>query len=216
MTKRLGRLRKLIAATAGATVLGLAGSGIASAGSAETLEIEGTLTVLTGAVQDQFEANELLRVSRAGHPLIDFLFGPGETGAELTFRFDSFDVDIKNGGTLTWINTTDEGHTVTIVNRADQPTDVDSAVACVFETFTQLGSGICGQTSRKHFPEGFGGQPNPVIGGGNLKNRGDSLLVGEAGSPFSTVTAKVTAARGTTLFYMCIFHPEMQGKIIVE
>ncbi len=213
MTKRLGRLRKLIAATAGATLLGLAGSGIASAGSAETLEIEGAFTPLTGAVQDEFEQNELLRVSRADHPLIDSAFPPGATGVELTLRFDSFDVDIKSGGTLTWINTTDDGHTVTIVNRADQPTDVNSALACV-PFLPGGGQGICGTTFRAHFPEG---NVVPVIGGGNLKNRGDSLLVAPTGSPFgSTVTGKVTAPRGTTLFYMCIFHPEMQGKIIVE
>ncbi len=206
-----GRLRKLIAAAMGAAMLGLAGSGMASAGSAETIEIEGTFTFLTGAVQDKFVQNELLRVSKAQHPLLPF--PPGATGAELTFRFDSFDVDIDGGGTLTWVNETNDIHTVTIVNQADLPTDVNSAVACI--PFFG-GAGICGETFAKHFPQGVDGRPVGVIGGGNLKNRGDSLLVGRAGGQFSSSTATVTAAPGATLFYMCIFHPEMQGVINVE
>jgi plastocyanin len=193
----------------GAAVLALAGSGIASAGSAETLEIEGTFTSLTGAVQDKFVQNELLRVSKEQHPGLPF--PTGATGLELTFRFDSFDVDIDSGGKLTWINKTNDGHTVTIVNEAALPTTVDSALKCV-PFLPGGGAGICGETFAKHFPPNA--TPVPVIGGGNLKNRGDSLLIGPPGP--STVTATVTAAPGTTLFYMCIFHPEMQGVIKVE
>ncbi|MDX6582131.1 MAG: hypothetical protein QOI10_1315 [Solirubrobacterales bacterium] len=47
---------------------------------------------------------------------------------------------------------------------------------------------------------------------GNLKRKGDSVVMTGKGEKFSQ---KVTAPVGTTLYYMCVVHPEMQGEIEV-
>jgi hypothetical protein len=52
------------------------------------------------------------------------------------------------------------------------------------------------------------------VGGPGLDARGDSLLFG---GPFDqAVEAQVTAPAGTTLYYLCVIHPWMQGSIKVR
>lgn len=47
---------------------------------------------------------------------------------------------------------------------------------------------------------------------GSVKTAGDSVLL----LPGSTFTLTVTAPAGTHLHFMCVFHPWMQGEIIVD
>jgi plastocyanin len=180
----------------------LFGSVAASAGSAETVEIEGTVRVLTGNVTPAFIPNELVRLPNS-------LIGlPGPGGIEETFRFDSFDVDVASGGMLRWTNTTVAPHTITIVRRSDQPQNLAAAFACFAPT------AACGAAAAKHFPQGFNNPP--VLDIGNLA-LGDTHLVGPVGGPLRTsFQTTVNLPRGTVLFYMCGFHPQMQGTIIVE
>jgi plastocyanin len=178
-------------------------STVASADSPETVEITGAFRLLTGDVTPVFIPNRLVRLpnSLIGQP------GPG--GFEETFRFDDAKVDLSTGGKIRWTNTTTAPHTITFVRRSDQPRDLAAGLACFSPT------GVCGATFAKHFPNGF----NPAtavldIGGVAV---GDSHLVGPMGGPFRTTFQTTVDARpGTVLFYMCAFHPQMQGRVIVE
>jgi hypothetical protein len=98
----------------------------------------------------------------------------------------------------------DEPHTVTVVDEADLPTEVDEVFGC------QAPGEPCGDALAGHFG---GGPPVPVIeaGGSGLDAPGDSLLLFPGGS----VSATVSAPAGSTLFYLCALHPWMQGSITV-
>ena len=48
----------------------------------------------------------------------------------------------------------------------------------------------------------------------NVDRPGDSAFI--APSQKAKVTLKVTAKPGTTLYFMCIIHPWMQAKLIVQ
>lgn len=51
--------------------------------------------------------------------------------------------------------------------------------------------------------------------GDNSGKKGDSWFTGEK-KKGTHVTQQVTAAAGTTLYFMCAVHPEMQGEVTVE
>jgi plastocyanin len=107
---------------------------------------------------------------------------------------------------------TDEPHTATIVDRADLPTSFAEGDACFAET------GPCGQAGAAHDPDGDQQPPfNLVVNKGRpgLDTAGDSLLFG-GGLDNQSISARVTAAPGTTLYYLCALHPWMQGKITVR
>jgi plastocyanin len=106
----------------------------------------------------------------------------------------------------------DEPHTATIVNKADLPTSFAEGDACFAETAP------CGQALAAHDPDGDQQPPfNLVVNNGRpgLDRPGDSLLFG-GGLDNQSISARVTAAPGTTLYYLCALHPWMQGKIKVR
>jgi hypothetical protein len=105
----------------------------------------------------------------------------------------------------------DDPHTVTIADQADLPQTIEQGDAC-FEP-----GGLCIETLEAHDP-GLDELPpfNFVVntGGPGLDARGDSLLFG---GPFAqSVEAQVTAPAGSTLYYLCVIHPWMQGRINVR
>ena len=200
---RARMLASLVAAASLSLMSGL--TNVIASDDPATLEIEGTATVLTGNVTPAFIPNELVRLpnSLIGQP------GPG--GFQETFRFDSGDVTVRSGGTVKWINTTNAPHSITFVRQSDQPQTLAAAFACFV--------GICGATLQRHFPQGFDANGNPiqVVPDLGTTNVGDSHLVGPVGSPFRiTFQTVVNAPPGSVLFFMCVFHPQMQSKIIVE
>jgi plastocyanin len=131
-----------------------------------------------------------------------------------TFRFDR-DVTVRPGQTVTWHNEVGGGemHTITLAaNRAALPSNIDEVMNCG-------GPGTACEPAAGHVDDQFNPIPGmDVIDPGNdgLNAVGDSLLLAPMGSPGETISAKVTAPAGTTLFYVCAVHPWMQGRINVK
>lgn len=138
----------------------------------------------------------------------------GECGVEpneivfCTLRFSPGDITVNSGDTVTFAHAddTEDPHTITIVDPADLPTTFDEVFACE--------AGLCGAILGAHFGPPF----TPVLEDDadaefGLDGPGDSLLFFHGGPP---AQATITAAPGTTLFYLCAIHPWMQGTIEVE
>jgi hypothetical protein len=49
-----------------------------------------------------------------------------------------------------------------------------------------------------------------------LDTFGDSVAVGPRNTRHAKITAVVSAPAGTTLYFLCVVHPWMQGKIVVK
>jgi plastocyanin len=129
-----------------------------------------------------------------------------------TQRFVPGTTPIGSGGTVTMTNATKEPHTLSIVKRGDLPRTIGQVNNC----------GVCADITRSHGvdptgPPPEGPPPNPVVdvGGTGFDRPGDSIFVGPKGSG-STVKFKVTARAGTTLYFLCIIHPWMQGSFKVQ
>ena len=98
-----------------------------------------------------------------------------------------------------------EPHTFTIVDFGpDLPNTVEEVFNCEF----------CNQFFPQHFPAGEDGPPVDVLNAGpaGLDEVGDSVLV----FPGETRQLPVSAPAGTNLFFLCIFHPWMQGRLNVR
>jgi plastocyanin len=130
------------------------------------------------------------------------------------FHFQPKNISVTSGSVVRWVDNdkdADDPHTVTIADQADLPQTIEEGDAC-FEP-----GGLCIQTLEAHDP-GLDELPpfNFVVntGGPGLDARGDSLLFG---GPFAqSVEAQVTAPAGSTLYYLCVIHPWMQGRINVR
>ena len=128
-------------------------------------------------------------------------------------RFAPENIKVEKGDTVTWadkaLNTSP--HTITIVERDDVPVNFAEAYICNWDKRILGVDGLCLQ-----FMDAHGGIPptTPVVNVGRpgLDVPGDSLFLAGGGS----VSAEVTARPGTTLHYICIIHPWMQGTIKVE
>lgn len=148
-----------------------------------------TITIKGGAV---FKPNKYLQLNDA--------YFPGT-------------ITIASGGTITIKNTDTDGHSLSLVKSSDVPRTVAQVNNC----------GVCGPLFQAHGinpngPPPTGPPPHPVVnvGAPGFDKPGDSTLVAPKGRPFSTVSFKVTAKRGSTLYFICIFHPWMQGKLLVK
>jgi plastocyanin len=186
-------MRKLATLTA-AIVLALSSSIVlGSADASRTVTLRGT---------ERFVPNALINA--------DFRFSPGP-------------LSVKSGDMVTWQNiiTSPDPHTISIVPANLVPSSVGEVFMC------GAPGTACAPILQCHFPQGPGqpGGPPPAIvptcgnaSSGELKAVGDSFLIPPPGiGPASaqTVMAKITAAPGTVLHYMCVIHPWMQGEIDV-
>lgn len=125
--------------------------------------------------------------------------------------------DVKSGGTITVVNlaASDGPHTFSVVKKGDLPRTAKQINNCK----------ICGTIAQEHGinPQSQG-PPTPKFlfvenGTGtntapNVDRPGDSAFI--APSQKAKVTLKVTAKPGTTLYFVCIIHPWMQAKLIVQ
>jgi hypothetical protein len=98
-----------------------------------------------------------------------------------------------------------EAHSLSVVARSDVPETIDEILACE----------ACGRSWPPMIPtitasrlraRGQRGRPG-------LNRPGDSILITAEGP---VITARVTAPAGSTLRFICVTHPWMQGKLIVE
>ena len=130
-------------------------------------------------------------------------------------RWDKDLYKVKSGGTITVVNTqANEGpHTFSVVKEKDMPRTGKAVENCK----------ICNKLGQAHgadpnsdappkfqFLENGVGQDTPP----NVDKPGDSGLTG-AGKKGEKISLKVTAKKGSTLYFMCIIHPWMQSKVEV-
>jgi hypothetical protein len=130
-------------------------------------------------------------------------------------RWDKNAYLVKSGGTLHVVTTiADEGpHTFTVVKKADLPQNAKEMNNCK----------ICGQLGQAHgFDPNTNGPPkfNYLENGvgqntpPNVNKPGDSGLTGP-GKKGESIDLKVSAKKGTTLYFLCLLHPWMQAKVVV-
>jgi hypothetical protein len=120
-------------------------------------------------------------------------------------------VVIRAGGTLTVSNKTTSGepHTFSIVKKSDVPRTLNQVFNCA----------ICNTIALSHGVNPNGPPPNgppPIttvdVNNDGFNEPGDSQFV----PPHGTVHVQITAKRGTTLYFICIIHPWMQGVVKVK
>jgi hypothetical protein len=173
----------------GASTLALAGAAFASGG-----KVPAKAKVLI-AGGESFKPNQYLKIG--------FHFAPGT-------------VVVRSGATITMANGTPDPHTLSIVTKSQLP-----------HTFKQLAScAACAAIAKSHGinieepPTGPPGPPpHPLVdvGAAGFNAPGDSIVIGPKGRPGGQpVTFKVTAAPGTTLNFLCVIHPWMQGRFLVK
>lgn len=122
---------------------------------------------------------------------------------------------IQSGGTITVSNlgSDREGHSLSLVKKSDVPRTLDQVNNCA----------VCNKLFKAHGidPNGpplHGPPPHLIVnvGAPGFDTPGDSIVIGPKGTHFGKVTFKVTAKPGTTLYFMCMFHPWMQGRFLVR
>jgi plastocyanin len=185
------RLRVAIASTA---ALGLVATGVASTAGAAAKPKKNEIRIVGG---EQFKAGEFFKV--------DLRFKPRNT-------------TVKSGSTVNVVNKTQgEPHTITFVKKRFLPTSFDVAVEEQLLTAHQVDPnnpdappGVFVVDNGAAVPEG--GTLN-VDTGFTPDTAGDSAFIAPGQKSFSF---KVTADKGSRLFYFCAIHPWMQGKIKVN
>lgn len=127
---------------------------------------------------------------------------------------------IASGGELTVLNKTNPRrvgpHTFSLVTKGSLPKTPRARQRC----FTP--KHICAAIAKWHGVKGNGPvKVNPAEAGlegwdtlGSTSDKGDSWFTGN--KPGSEFTQKVSAAPGTTIYFMCAIHPWMQGKVEVQ
>jgi hypothetical protein len=177
---------------------------------------------------------------------IDTAGGPGVRINEalfFTYRFvPNHPIFVPSGATILLIDSSDDGHTLTLVVKSDLPKHVGDVLSC-----GPPGS-VCFPALAAHFPQGpppglpticdpnastpcipyvqagtpCGTVPSctgpyPISTPYNIDSSGNVVSGGDSVVilPGQTIQLKITAQPGTVLHYMCVFHAWMQGEIIV-
>ncbi len=132
-----------------------------------------------------------------------------------TLRWNKDVYTVPSGGTLHIVNlAADEGpHTFTVVAAKDEPKTAAQLFNCK----------VCNALAKAHganpnsdappkyqYLENGVGQNTPP----SVNEPGDSGVTGP-GKKGESINLKVTAPKGTTLYFMCLIHPWMQAKLVV-
>ena len=123
---------------------------------------------------------------------------------------------VKSGGTLHIVNTvaTEGPHTFSVVKKNQLPRTAAATFNCkICSTIaTELGADPNDQNSQPKFQyaENGTGSATPP----NVDRPGDTGLTGP-GKRGESIDLKVTAKKGSTLYFLCAIHPWMQAKVIV-
>src|SRR4051794_5576157 len=119
---------------------------------------------------------------------------------------------VKSGGTVTVVNTAaDEGpHPFTIVKKKDLPKSLNCPIC------DKLGAAHGADPNsdappKFQFLENGVGQDTPP----SVNRAGDSGVTG-SGKKGEKISFKVTAKKGSELYFMCLIHPWMQAKLQVQ
>lgn len=127
-----------------------------------------------------------------------------------TLHFGPQAVQIKSGGTLTIVNKTDPAakgpHSFSVVKKSQLPRTANQVENCA----------VCGEIAQAH-----GADPNSPappsklvvdVGAAGFDQAGDSIFIGSKGS----TPIKISAKKGSVLYFLCAVHPWMQGKVLVR
>ena len=132
-----------------------------------------------------------------------------------TLRWNKDTYSVPSGGTIHIVNVAaDEGpHTFTVVAAKDEPKTAAQLFNCK----------VCNALAKAHganpnsdappkyqYLENGKGQNTPP----SVNEPGDSGVTGP-GKKGESIDLKVTAPKGTTLYFMCLIHPWMQAKLVV-
>jgi plastocyanin len=186
--------RRLTLAVAATTALGVAAGGIATTGAAAKAPKKNQIVI-----KGNF-------VFKAGHSAFD------------NQRFTPLNASVKSGATVTVRNKskTEDPHTLSFVEKQFLPKSFEAAAAGPLFGLHQLSDDPNAQPVLKidnGAPAADQNAPLSVDTLGTPDAPGDSELM----APGQKKTSfKVTAAKGSKLYYFCIFHPWMQGKIAVK
>ena len=112
----------------------------------------------------------------------------------------------------------DEPHTLSLLKQSQMPTTKGRIEQCGTPDPTTLPKyAPCRKLFQAHAPDKDGNPKNPLInvGKAGLDQPGDSLFIAPKGAgPVPTI--KVSAKKGTTLYFVCLVHPWMQAKLVVR
>ena len=132
-----------------------------------------------------------------------------------TMYFAPGTATVKSGQSVTFEygEKSDEPHTLTIVKESDLPKTGAQVENCA----------PCQRYATAHLknPKAPPDQNNPIVhwtidkGQPGLDTVGDSVAIQEPGA-HKSITVKVSAPAGTTLYFVCAVHPWMQGKLVVR
>jgi plastocyanin len=130
-------------------------------------------------------------------------------------RWDKDTYTVKSGGTLHIVNGdgTEGPHTFTVVAEKDLPKTAAQVMTCkICTTLTKAHGADPNTDAPPKFPfleNGVGQDTAPSV-----DRAGDSGVTGE-GKKGESIDLKVTAKKGKELYFVCIIHPWMQGKVAV-
>ena len=133
--------------------------------------------------------------------------------------FSPATASVKSGQTLTFTyegKPADEPHTISVVAEKELPTTNAQINAC-----SNGGDRVCNVIIAGHIknPKAPPGPTNDIVhwtvdrGQPGLDGPGDSIAI--EGAKHKTISIKVTAPAGTTLYFFCVVHPWMHGKLKV-
>jgi hypothetical protein len=182
--------RKIAAGTAGLALIATGGAATVSASGAAETSAAPQQAVVKQTTGFEFKRNRYIK-------------------DKLRFNKDVYRV--QSGGTLKVVNTVpDEGpHTVSLVKKKDRPTSFECPV-CDALGKAHGADPNGNKPPRFPFVEDGKGQKDPS----DFNKPGDSGLTGD--NKGDSFTVDVTAPAGSTRFFICIVHPWMQAKLVVE
>ena len=131
-------------------------------------------------------------------------------------RWNKDNYDIKSGGTLTVLNNAaDEGpHTFTVVKKKDWPRTAKAVQNCKICNKLAAAHGADPNSDAppkfQYLENGVGQDTAP-----DVDRPGDSGVTGQ-GQKGEHISFKVTAKKGSTLYFMCLIHPWMQATVHVK
>jgi plastocyanin len=133
---------------------------------------------------------------------------------QIGMHFAPGTVTVKSGGSITFEygDKQMEPHTLTIVPKSQLAKTAAEAERCAACRYA---------TPHLKNPKAMPGPDNPIVhwvldkGRPGLDTVGDSIAI-QPDRAHKSITVKVTARPGTTLYFFCAPHPWMQGRIVVS
>ena len=181
-------------------VIGLAALGLAAVGGAPALAAHQTAAskvTITTPVTQTYKVNRY---------------------AQFGLRWNHDTYTVKSGGTLVLKNSqSDEPHTLSVLKASQMPTTKGRIEQCGAEPPATPKYAPCKALYQAHAPDEQGQPKNPVVdvGKAGIDRPGDSVFIAPKGAG-PAPTLKVSAAKGTTLHFICLVHPWMQATLKVR